>query len=683
MPEPTLTYPVLAAMLAVGLPFAGFLLAAIWGKKSRNGLFAIVSISFSLILAIYVFAQVWNGGVIQTQWEWFTVGNTVFRVGILLDNLSAIMLLLVPLIALPVHIYSIAYMKGDPGIHRYWMFLSLFCFAMLGLVIADNLLLMYIFWELVGFASYLLIGFWFTKVAAVQANKKAFIINRIGDLGFLAGIALVYSQFGTLDIRQLFDAAGLFSQAVVTDGLWIFNGNGMPAVWLTVTGVAFFIGAMAKSAQFPLHVWLSDAMEGPTSVSSLIHAATMVAAGVFLLARIFPVFDETTLLFIAVIGTITALMAAFFALTQHDIKKILAFSTISQLGLMMVAIGIGSFAVAIFHLVIHAFFKCLLFLSAGAVIHVMQHIREKHQLVFNPQDIRNMGGLRMYMPMTFITMLIASLALAGLPLTAGYLSKDLLLIQAFEWGAQQTGIAVIIPYLLFVVSAMTAFYIARYVFRVFFTSLRIGHHIRGGIRPKEANNFMLTPMIFLAVCSLFPLFSINPTGIDNLWLVNGLSGEQKAFPPIPVLHIIIPILTSIISTILAIIAWQWYVRGRYPIKVRGLLYKLSYRQGYFDEIYQAGIVNPVMKLSHAVKTMDRVLIDGIVNGVGSLGRAAATFANWVDHHMVDGLVRLVGKTAYGLGNVLRHSQTGRVQYYLYTMFFAMLLALLYHLINQA
>src|SRR5690606_1881412 len=364
-------------------------------------------------------------------------------------------------------------MKGDTGIHRYWMYLSLFCFAMLGLVIMDSLLLMYIFWELVGFASYLLIGFWFTRESAVQANKKAFIVNRIGDLGFLIGLAILFTQFQTLNVAELFAEGGLVAQTGVADGQWVSPVNTMDQIWLTVAGLAFFVAAMAKSAQFPLHVWLPDAMEGPTSVSSLIHAATMVAAGVFLLATVFPLFNESVLLFIAIIGTVTAASAAYFAVGQYDIKRILAFSTISQLGFMMVGIGIGTWDAALFHLVTHAFFKCLLFLAAGAVIHEMAHLKEHSHLDFDPQDLRQMGGLKQYMPKTFILMSLASLALAGFPLTSGHLAKDSIVISAGEWAVARGGGYLRIPVCLVLVSILTAFYIGRLILKPFFGESRL------------------------------------------------------------------------------------------------------------------------------------------------------------------------------------------------------------------
>lgn len=659
------------------------MLSAVIGRRSVSRFLSVLSITCSLVAAVYVFAHVWEQGAVHAQWTWLTIGEHEMRVGILLDNLSVIMLLLVPLIALPVHIYSLAYMAGDPGTHRYWMYLSLFCAAMLGLVVADNLLVMYVFWELVGFASYLLIGYWFTKDSAGRANMKAFIVNRIGDVGFLIGIALVYAQFGSLDVRYLFGNGGAVSQAIISDGTWQFGEQTMPAAWLTATGIAFFLGAMAKSAQFPLHVWLADAMEGPTAVSSLIHAATMVAAGVFLLARLFPLFDPDVLGIVAWIGTATALLGAFFALTQNDIKKILAFSTVSQLGLMMVGIGTGHVASAMLYLVVHAFFKCLLFLGAGAVIHEMAHVREKHNLAFDPQDIRTMGGLRKYMPVTASSMGIAALALAGIPLTAGYLSKDLLLLNVFEWGLQRDGLVAIIPFLLLLVSAMTAFYIARCMFKVFFGTMRVpvqpGHP---DIRPQEAPLRMLVPMVILAACSLFPLFASQPLQIDDLWLVHGLSGPTVTETNFGTIGGLLPVFTTIASVILAILAWQWYVRGQYKANTSNWLYRLSFNQGYLDRAYQIVFINPFVKFATAAKMFDTYVVDGTVNGLGIAGRKLTAVAGWIDFRIVDGSVRLIGKTASWLGNVFRRSQTGRVQYYVYLMFFAVLLVLIYHLVNK-
>lgn len=672
----------MAALAAVLLPFIGFLLGVIAGKRARSGAIALITIALSLLAAGYTFIQVWGGDPIHVQWNWFTIGEQIFHVGILLDNMAVLMLLLVAMVALSVHVYSVAYMKGDPGIHRYWTYLSLFCAAMLGLVIADNLLLLYMCWEIVGFASYLLIGFWFTKDAAVQANKRAFIINRIGDIGFLIGFAIIYSGFGTLDISALFGEQGLFTEPVGADTAGIVVQGGLPQGWLTVAGLAFFLGAMAKSAQFPLHVWLPAAMEGPTAVSSLIHAATMVAAGVFLLARIFPVFDDTVLLVIATTGTVTALVAAYFALTQYDIKKILAFSTVSQLGFMMVGIGIGMYPIALFHLATHAFFKCLLFLGAGAVIHAMQHLRDKHQLGIDPQDIRQMGGLRQHMPVTFITMLIASLALVGFPLTSGYLSKDALLVHAFEWAALHQGATHIIPYSLVLVSGLTCFYIFRLLAKVFFGPIANAPSANGPLGLHDPSAWMLAPMLLLAACSLFPLFTLHPLNNGQVWLLEGMI-TTAVLPPLPLLHVGIPVLATAIALAVAVLVWRWYVLGKYPLMGRGPFYRLSLHQGYVDTVYDRVIVRSVLWFSHALRWVDKAVVDGVVHGLSAFGRTLAAIAGWVDQRLVDGFVRLIGKLAWGLGNIIRRTQTGRLQGYLSSLFFIILAILLYHIIAQA
>lgn len=664
------------------LPFIGFLLSAIAGKRAKSGTIAITTIILGAVCAAYTFAQVWDNGAIHAQWHWFTIGEQVFHVGVLLDNMSVFMLLLVAVVALPVHIYSVAYMQGDPGIHRYWTYLSLFCAAMLGLVIADNLLLLYICWELVGFASYLLIGFWFTKDAAVQANQRAFIINRIGDIGFLIGFAILYSGFGTLDITALFGEQGFFTAPPDTGTAGIITGNALPGGWLTAAGLAFFLGAMAKSAQFPLHVWLPAAMEGPTSVSSLIHAATMVAAGVFLLARIFPVFDDTVLLVIACTGTVTALVAAYFALTQFDIKKILAFSTVSQLGFMMVGIGIGMYPIALFHLATHAFFKCLLFLCAGAIIHAMQHLNDQHRLGIDPQDIRNMGGLRRHMPVTFVTMLIASLALVGFPLTSGYLSKDALLVHAFEWAAARQGAAHLIPYVLATVSVFTSFYIFRLLAKVFFGPTATTVLANGQAKLHPSSAWMLVPMLFLAACSLFPLFASQPLNYGGAWLLQGIT-VAGPWTSIPLLHVAIPIGSAMATLGVALLVWRWYVKGKHTPNTDGLLYRLSFHQGYLDSFYDRVIVGALLWFSRALRWVDTQVVDGLVHGFTALGRHLAMAAAWVDQRLVDGLVRLVGKLAWGLGNALRRTQSGRLQGYLSSLFLLILAILLYHIIVQA
>ncbi len=660
--------PIVASLLVVILPFLAFLIQALLGRRSQQGTISLLAILLScLISATMVFPKIWNQETQHQALTWFRIGSKDFQIGFLLNNLSSLMQLIVCLVALPVHIYSRAYMKGDPGIHRYWMYLSLFCFAMLLLTMADNLLLMYIAWELVGFASYLLIGFWFHKESAVQANKKAFIINRIGDLGFLLGIASLYSIYGTLNLVDLFGEHGFLHTVPPAS-----NG------WMTFAGCCFFLGAMAKSAQFPLHVWLPDAMEGPTAVSSLIHAATMVAAGVFLLSTVFPLFNATVLLIIAIIGCITAFIAAYFALAQRDIKRILAFSTISQLGFMMVAIGIGAWDAAMFHLVTHAFFKCLLFLAAGAIIHEMAHLKTKHQLDFDPQDIHKMGGLRKYLPKTFILMAIASLALAGFPLTSGFLSKDAILINALEWGMQQGGLWLLIPITLIIVSFMTAFYIGRLMFKVFFGKLRINVENPG---IHEAPGQMLGPMVFLGICSLFVVFSVNPLSYQHAFVLKGFEFD-RAYAELHILHTVVPLLMSLGSILIWIWAYRWYAQGEAggsfdKLRMTSPLLQLSLNQGYLNEFYQKAFVNSTVQFSNGLYWFDKHIIDGLVNLAGSLVRAISRVSAWIDRYIVDGLVNTIAGSTYYLGHLLRWVQNGRLQNYLGFAFTVLLIGIIY------
>ncbi|WP_207422449.1 NADH-quinone oxidoreductase subunit L [Desertivirga brevis] len=674
----------LLALIATLLPlfsFAGILLVP--GSRDRGSFFSILNIATSLVISVVVFLNVWNKQPVHEQFDWFIIGDWRFKIGILINNLSALMLLLISFIATLVHVYSTKYMEGDPYIFRYWAYLGLFCFSMFGLVITDNLLMLYMFWELVGFSSYLLIGFWFTRESAVQANKKAFIMNRLGDLGFLIGIMIIFSQFQTLDINLLFGDGGFFKRSLVQGDVWYFSSTNMPAVWLTVAGLAFFFGASAKSAQFPLHTWLPDAMEGPTSVSSLIHAATMVAAGVFLIARIYPVFNPTVLTVIAVVGGATAFMAATIALTQNDIKRILAYSTISQLGFMMLAMGVGAVAPAIFHLVTHAFFKCLLFLAAGAVIHEMHHLKDKKGLDFDHQDIRNMGGLRKFMPITFISMLLASLALIGLPFTSGYLSKDAILIQSFEWGEAMGGWAKIVPYTALLASWMTAFYVARLIFKVFFGELRINSLFNQTFSLHEAPVAMKSVLVVLAIFCLFPLFSLNPLHASHAWIVEGLP-YLSSIPAIDTYHIIVPAVVSVAAIILIAVAYKWYGKnGKAPDFSNTGLFRFSQNQWYLDKLYKTAIVNGVLGLARSSFSFDKTVVDGIVNSSGRIAMILAVIVEWFDRKVVDGLVNGVASLSKTIGNFVRHFQTGRLQHYLLFMILILLTFFVIKYFSQA
>ncbi len=663
-------------LTAVLLPLLAFIINFTFpGKQNKiSGWISTAAILISCVLSVFVFSKVWNSHQVHQQVLWFTIGNTNINAGILLNNLSVLTLLLVNLIALPVHIYSTAYMKHDENFNRYFAYLSFFCFSMLALVVVDNLVLFYVFWELVGFSSYLLIGFWFTRDKAVKANKKAFIMNRIGDIGLLTAVIILFAQFHTLDITQLFADKGLIEQSVIKNGIWIGPSGQLPVIWQYIACGGIFLGVAAKSAQFPLHTWLPDAMEGPTSVSALIHAATMVAAGVFLLGRVYPLFNGAELTILAVIGCFTAFIGATIALTQNDLKRILAYSTISQLGFMVMAMGIGAYASSLFHLAAHAFFKCLLFLVAGIVIHQMAHIRDDNGLDIDPQDINNMGGLRKKLPITFIAAIIGGLALIGLPLTSGYLSKDGILIQAFEWSDGKSWLYKLIPIMALLTTWLTAFYVVRLIVKVFFGKLRlldikpdIELHISdGGWQYK-------LPLILLAAGCLFPLFSLNPVLYEDAWLFKGFAAvglERES-----VYHTIIPAGVNILSVLVMYGAYVMYAKREANIFPQsGFLFRLSFNEWYFDKIYNQIIVKPILYLSLTAFRIDRRVIDWFINGLAEIGIAISKLAAWFDRHIIDGFLYLLVVIVRGIGNFARKLQGGKIQYYLFSML-AIILAL--------
>jgi NADH-quinone oxidoreductase subunit L len=659
------------ALAAVLLPLLAFIInLAVPGKSNKAaGWISTGAILIGCVLSGSVFSKVWNSDhLVHQQLLWFTIGDTKIYAGILLNNLSVLMLLLVNMIALPVHIYSTAYMKNDEHYNRYFAYLSLFCFSMLALVVADNLVLFYIFWELVGFSSYLLIGFWFTRHKAVQANKKAFIMNRVGDIGLLTAVIILFTQYHTFDIQQLFITKEPLASLVVRNGMWIGPAGNIPVIWQYVAFAGIFLAVAAKSAQFPLHTWLPDAMEGPTSVSALIHAATMVAAGVFLLGRVYPMFNGTELTILAIIGCFTAFMAATIALTQNDLKRILAYSTISQLGYMIMAMGIGAYSSSLFHLVTHAFFKCLLFLVAGIVIHQMAHTRDDNKLDIDPQNILNMGGLRKKMPLTFIAALIGGLALIGLPFTSGCLSKDGILIRAFQWSEGKSFVYILIPVFAVLTTWLTAFYVIRLIVKVFFGDLRLLEKYPAvKLHITDGGWQYVLPLFILAIGSLFPLFSINPFAYQQSWLYKGIAIGPDALPE-SVYHIIVPVAVNILSLLVIYGAYVIYTKRKVnPFSQTNVLWRLSFNEWYFDPIYKRYIVKPVMALSYAVFWWDRRIIDGFIHTLAKTGMALSKLAAWTDQHIIEGFLNLVVAVVQSIGNFARRFQGGKVQYYLYSM----------------
>ncbi len=550
---------------------------------------------------------------VQTLYTWIASGDFVVRASLLLDPLSAVMILVVTGVGFIIHIYSIGYMHDDPGQARYFAYLNLFLFAMSLLVLADNFMLLFVGWEGVGLCSYLLIGFWYERKSASDAGKKAFIVNRVGDFGFAVSLFLIFATFGTLDYAEVFAAA--------PDKL---SAGGATA---TAIALLLFLGATGKSAQIPLYTWLPDAMEGPTPVSALIHAATMVTAGVYMVARTHVLFllAPAALMTVAVVGAATALLAASIALVQNDIKRVLAYSTISQLGYMFLACGVGAFAAGIFHLMTHAFFKALLFLGAGSVIHAMG----------GEQDIRKMGGLRRHMPTTYWTFVAGGLALSGIFPLAGFFSKDAILWKA--WSEGNAGF-----WILGVgVAGMTAFYMFRLIFLSFHGSFRYGG--AAAPRPHESPAVMTLPLVVLGVLSVvggwvgFPL--IRGADVFGAFLAPvfaasaELTGAQAAAhgsTGVEILLMIVSLAVAVVGIFLAhrkyvTLAHRTYV-GRPPLLHRTAerfprLNRLLVNKYYVDELYTALFVVPLKTAAQTLwRGVDVLLVDGLVNGVGGMFR---------------------------------------------------------------
>jgi NADH-quinone oxidoreductase subunit L len=493
-------------------PLAGAIIAGLFGRQiGRVGAHcvAIAGVLVSFIISVMVFQSLEAGEQINdgTVYTWMQIGSLTFEIGFLIDQLSAVMMLVVSFVSLMVHIYTIGYMSEDPGYQRFFSYISLFTFAMLMLVMSNNFLQLFFGWEAVGLVSYLLIGFWYKRPTAIYANLKAFLVNRVGDFGFLLGIALIVAYAGSLAYTDVLSEQGAKQ---------LFEKAADP--WFTAICICLFIGAMGKSAQVPLHVWLPDSMEGPTPISALIHAATMVTAGIFMVARMSPLFElsEVALTFVLVVGATTALFMGFLGIVQNDIKRVVAYSTLSQLGYMTVALGVSAYSVAMFHLTTHAFFKALLFLGAGSVIIGMHH----------DQDMRNMGGLRKYMPITWITSLIGSLALIGTPFFSGFYSKDSIIEAVHASSIPGAGYAL---FCVLVGVFVTAFYSFRMYFLVFHGKERFGkaheeghgdghgeehHGLAPGQKPHESPWVVTLPLILLAIpsvvigyCMIGPLLS--------------------------------------------------------------------------------------------------------------------------------------------------------------------------------
>ncbi len=729
------------------LPFLTFVLIVLWANRSRKlsaGL-AIGGIGIAWVLGWAIALTAFRDhGVAEDPYrmfrDWLPIGTDWQAFGFMVDPLTALMLIMVPFVCFLIFVYAYGYMgvgkslgahdqrgwpaepgNADPLASRFFAYIALFATGMLGLILSDNLIMLFIFWEIMGLCSYLLIGFWFArkyddpkKITPKEAGLKAFLTTRIGDTIMLAGILLLFIQVGSLSFAEILKPETLERLATTTTNILLIG----PVPWATLIGVLIFCGAIGKSAQFPLHVWLPDAMEGPTPVSALIHAATMVSAGVYLIIRTFPLMaagpHETTLHFIAFIGAFTALFAATIALAQNDIKKVLAYSTISQLGFMFAALGIGAYVAATFHLLTHAFFKALLFLGSGSVIHGMEHghhetahghgdtvtgghgdpspahhVTESPVQSFDPQDMRNMGGLLRKMPRTGWTFIIGGLALAGFPLiTAGFWSKDEILAEA--WGNNHTLVFVTLS----LAALLTAFYTARQIVMTFLGKPRT-------VAAEHASEhdsifkWMTIPLMVLVI----PTVTFGWLGIPSTFPVLGplasefmhhqigalaealhIKAEVLAFDPVPLLTSIVVALGGLL------LGWLVY-RGISAIGMKaddpawsplqivdplakrlGRIYRVLQNKYYFDELYTKVFVKGTQRLANWLYRFDNLwVIDPTVNAVGKLTRRISEIGQVFDVRVVDGIVNGIGAVTTAVGGAMRVIQTGRVQNYLLVM----------------
>ncbi len=596
------------------LPLAGFLIVGLfWPYFRGKGHWVTVPlVAISAVLSFRAFMETLNGPPLHfVLYNWIHSGHFSVPISIMIDHLTAAMLVMVTVVSTLVHLYTVGYMKDDSGYDRFFSYISLFTFAMIILLVSDNLLELFFGWEGVGFCSYILIVHWYERRPSWMAANKAFIMNRIGDFGFLLGIFLTYNVFGTLDYETIFRAI----PAHIHDTVFPFSvfHNPESASVLTVIALLLFVGAVGKSAQIPLHPWLPDAMEGPTPISALIHAATMVTAGIFMIARLSPIYNAspTALMVVGWTGAITAFVAATIALTQRDIKKIVAYSTMSQLGYMVMACGIGAYGAGIFHLLTHGFFKALLFLAAGSVIHSLG----------GEQDIFRMGGLSKYMKLTFVTMLLGSLALSGIPPFAGYFSKDLILSDAFNAGARGQ----IFWAIGLVTAALTAFYTFRLIFLVFAGRENFsndGHH---GHAPHESPLVMTIPLMVLALGAIFAgwlgdRFDIVGYLAQSMSVPHEIGTAGMSDATLKML--------SVLAGVLGIAAaFLFYGRpSGIPAALSNAfrpLFNLSRNKWYFDEIYDAVFTRPTIFLSSLLwKEVDKGVIDMVVNGVASSCQSA-------------------------------------------------------------
>lgn len=626
--------PLIASLIA---GFAGQLIGRQWSHR-----ITIIAVAASCLFSIKIALGYFLGGtqpLNYTLYSWGSIGDLHLQVGFMIDSLTTTMMAVVTFVSLMVHIYTIGYMKDDPGYQRFFAYISLFTFAMLTLVMSNNFLQLFFGWEAVGLVSYLLIGFWYTRPSAIFANLKAFLVNRVGDFGFLLGIAGVYMVFGTLDYAPVFEqiSQGYTDlQIPVSDELF-WSGT-------TFVCIGLFIGAMGKSAQVPLHVWLPDSMEGPTPISALIHAATMVTAGVFMVARMSPIFEqsEVALNFILIIGATTALFMGFLGVIQNDIKRVVAYSTLSQLGYMVVALGASAYSAAIFHLATHAFFKALLFLGAGSVIIAMHH----------EQDIRKMGNLRKYLPITYWTCLVGSLALIGMPLFSGFYSKDAIIMAV---GHSQLAAASYAHIAVLIGVFFTALYSFRMFFLVFHTEERMDEHTRSHL--KEPSWVVWLPLVLLAIPSIGISYFIASPIISGEYFGNAIKVAQN--------HDVLALIAEDFQDLWGL-SLHALMTGPFWLAILGVA--TAYVFTVVKPEWRETINNKLSLINHVLRNnyyFDKIYIDYISAGSVGLGNK---FWRWIDAGLIDGwLVNGSAKSVAAISGQVRKIQSGYLYHYVLVM----------------
>jgi len=602
------------------LPLLAFIILGLGGHwiKERAHLVAVPAVVLSFVLSLVALSEVAGGTILEIPfYTWADSGSLTISLGLYIDQLTVAMLILVTTVSSLVHVYTIGYMHGEPGYARFFSNIALFTFSMLMLVMSDNFLQLFVFWEAVGLCSYLLIGHWYDRQSARAAATKAFLVNRVGDFGFMLGILLVFSTFGSLQYQRVFPQ--LENMAGGTVNLLGSIGAHWEVSVITLICLFLFVGAVGKSAQVPLHVWLPDAMEGPTPISALIHAATMVTAGVFMVARLAPLYNLSPVAMdvVAVVGGLTMLVGATIALTQTDIKRVVAYSTLSQLGYMMMACGLGGYIAGMYHLLTHGAFKALLFLGCGSVIIALHH----------EQDMRHMGGLKDKLPVTYWTFVIGSLALAGFPLTSGFFSKDELLLSAWMSG----GLGQVLTVLGLLTAMMTAFYSFRLVFVTFWGSSRVDPHHAGHVH--EPSKTMTVPLLILAVLSIV----VGYIGIPEFLAPAFPGGENGAGHHEGSAAMGIMAFATLLGLLGIAGAYVVYVKSPHLpdqfARQWQSLYQGSLNKWFVDEAYDRTIVNPTMKAADQLwKKVDVAVIDGAVNGVAR----GVAWGGWVTRLLQSG-----------------------------------------------